>query len=71
MPITWQSRVRDLQSAGLTLAEIGALVGLATSTIGDLAVGRIGAPGGEAALKLHELHKSRCGSARAEKRGTA
>jgi hypothetical protein len=58
--ITWQSRIRELRNSGLTLAQIGEAIGLATSTIGDLAVGRQKAPGGEAAVKLHELHKRRC-----------
>lgn len=43
----------------MTLAEIGSLIGLATSTVGDLANGRIKAPNGDSALKLLELHRDR------------
>lgn len=56
---TWAQRVRDLQAAGMKLSEIGEAIGLATSTIGDLANGRIKAPGGDAAVKLMELHRDR------------
>ena len=58
--ITWASRIQDLKDHGLTLAEIGELVGLATSSVGDLATGRTESPRGEAALKLHDLHRQRC-----------
>lgn len=61
--VTWSSRIRDLQQSGLTFAEIGALVGLATSSIGDIATGRSGSPRGEAAIRLHELHRRRCARA--------
>lgn len=44
----------------MTLAEIASEIGLATSSVGDIANGRSVAPRGEAALKLHELHRSRC-----------
>jgi len=53
---TWSERIRELQAAGFTLAAIGEAVGLATSSVGDLAVGRNLEPKGDAALKLHELH---------------
>lgn len=61
---TWSMRIRDLQSSGLTFNEIGEAVGLATSSIGDIATGRSGSPRGEAAIRLHELHLMRCGSER-------
>lgn len=57
---TWSTRIRDLMAAGMKQSEIGAEVGLATSTISDLANERTKAPGGEAALKLFELHQKRC-----------
>lgn len=60
---TWSTRIRDLMAAGMKQSEIGAEVGLATSTISDLANGRTKAPGGEAAIKLHELHQKRCTAA--------
>lgn len=47
-------------AAGLKQSEIGAACGLATSTISDIANGRSKAPGGEAAIKLYELHRERC-----------
>jgi transcriptional regulator with XRE-family HTH domain len=56
----WAERIRELQAAGMTLAEIGARIGLATSTVGDLANGRSESPRGEAALKLHSLHENTC-----------
>jgi transcriptional regulator with XRE-family HTH domain len=55
---TWASRIRDLQTAGLTLSDIAEKVGLSVSSIGDIATGRTESPRGDAALKLYELHKS-------------
>lgn len=43
----------------MTLAEIGAEVGLAPSTVSDIEQGRTKEPRGDSALRLHELHKSR------------
>lgn len=65
--VTWASRIRDLQSIGMTFSEIGEQVGLATSSIGDLANGYTTSPRGDAAVKLHLLHVEKCarkGSAR-------
>lgn len=56
----WAKRIRALQLQGMTLAEIGVKVGLATSTVGDLANGRSESPRGEAALKLDVLHRALC-----------
>lgn len=67
---TWASRIRDLQDSGLTQREIGEAIGLATSTVSDIANERTGAPGGEAAIKLHALHIERCSSA-GKRRATA
>lgn len=58
--ITWAERIRALQAAGLTLSAIGSEVGLATSTIGDLANGRSESPRGDAAIKLHALYERVC-----------
>ena len=58
--ITWQTRIRDLQAAGLTLSDIAEEIGIATSSVGDIATGRTKEPGGDAALKLYALHKKRC-----------
>ena len=52
--------MRDLQRTGLKQSEIGVLCGMATSTVSDIANGRIAAPGGDAALKLDQLHRERC-----------
>lgn len=60
---TWAERIRALQDKGLTLSRIGEEVGLATSSVSDLANGRSASPRGEAALKLHALHERVCGSA--------
>jgi len=40
-------------------SEIGQECGMATSTVSDIANGRIKAPNGDAALKLHQLHIDR------------
>jgi transcriptional regulator with XRE-family HTH domain len=58
---TWASRIEDLQAVGMTLADIGAEVGLSTGGVGDIASGRTESPRGDAALKLHQLHLDRCG----------
>jgi transcriptional regulator with XRE-family HTH domain len=57
---TWASRIRELQKVDLTLAEIGDLIGLSTGAVSDIANGHSASPRGEAALKLHDLHKRRC-----------
>lgn len=57
---TWASRIKDLQALGMTQKEIGEHIGLATSTVSDIVNGWSKAPGGEAAIKLHELHIIRC-----------
>lgn len=44
----------------MTLAQIGVEIGLATSSVGDLANGWSESPRGEAALKLDKLHRDRC-----------
>lgn len=54
---TWAQRIRELQEAGMTLAQIGEQTGLATSTIGDIANGRTASPRGDGALLLHSLHE--------------
>lgn len=59
---TWAKRIRDLQEAGMTLAQIGEKVDLATSTVSDIANERTAEPGGNAALKLDSLHRRKCGA---------
>lgn len=56
---TWASRISDLTSRGMTYADIGDAIGLAPSTVGDLASGRSKSPRGDAAVKLSELHSAR------------
>ena len=56
---TWATRISDLTSRGMTYAEIGEQIGLAPSTIGDLASGRSKSPRGEAAIRLNDLHRER------------
>lgn len=56
---TWASRISDLTSLGMTYADIGASIGLAPSTVGDLASGRSKSPRGEAAIRLNDLHNQR------------
>jgi|GEM_PF-2229762 Helix-turn-helix. len=55
---TWASRISDLRAKGMTLAEIGALIGLAPSSVSDIEQGRTATPRGDAAVKLYELHRS-------------
>lgn len=57
---TWASRIRDLQAAGMLQSEIGDAIGLAVSSVSDLANERTKEPRGDAAMKLHELHTQRC-----------
>jgi transcriptional regulator with XRE-family HTH domain len=57
---TWASRIVDLRSTGLTLAEIGAECGLSPSGVSDIEQGRTSEPRGDAAVKLHEMHKKLC-----------
>jgi transcriptional regulator with XRE-family HTH domain len=59
---TWATLIRDLQSRGMTFAQIGAEIGLSIGAVSDIANRRTESPRGTAALKLHELHRSRCGS---------
>lgn len=56
----WSKRIRDLQLSGMTFKEIGDEVGIAISTVGDLATGRTREPRGDAALALRDLHDRRC-----------
>jgi transcriptional regulator with XRE-family HTH domain len=65
---TWASRVSDLRSIGMTLAEIGSLVGLAPSTVSDIEQRRTAEPRGDAAVALYELHKSKSSDFTSRKR---
>lgn len=55
----WKQRVLDIRGSGLTYAKIGEKVGLATSSVGDIASGRTKRPRGDAALRLDALHRLR------------
>lgn len=66
MSIDWSGKVRDLQGAGLTLAEIGTRIGLAISSVGDIATARSSSPHGEAAVRLYHLHERLCLPLRAD-----
>ena len=57
---TWANRIEELRKQGMTLAEIGDAVGLATSSVSDIEQGRTHSPRGDAAMRLHELHIDRC-----------
>lgn len=57
---TWRQRISDLRETGLTLSEIGQLTGLSTSAVSDIANGHSESPRGDAAVLLHELHRSKC-----------
>ena len=64
---TWATRISDLTSRGLTYADIGERIGLAPSTVGDLATGRSKSPRGEAAIRLNDLHRERMAEAKRER----
>jgi hypothetical protein len=66
--VTWQARIKALRAAGMALSEIGAKVGLATSSVSDIARGVTKEPGGDAALKLDALYREK---ARASRRTAA
>jgi hypothetical protein len=53
----WKSIVRGLMAQGVTLAKQAQHIGVAPSSMGDLATGRSKEPSGWAAVKLHYLHK--------------
>lgn len=55
----WASIIGDLQSAGMTYAQIGEAIGAAGSTVGDLASGRSQSPRATTAFALLRLHASR------------
>jgi len=55
----WSSRISDLRRKGMTVAEIGDAIGLAQSSVSDIESGRSKEPRGDAAVALHELHKSK------------
>lgn len=57
---TWTQKVIDLNKSGMTYAEIGAVICLAPSTVGDLANGKYKSPRGDAAIALARLHAERC-----------
>lgn len=56
----WTQRVKDLSAAGMTYADIASAIGLAPSTVGDLAAGKYKQPRADAAVKLQELHAVKC-----------
>lgn len=58
--VTWSQRIADLRESGLTLREIGELVGMSTGGVSDIAQGRTTQPSGDAAIALHQLHQRKC-----------
>jgi hypothetical protein len=63
----WSQKIRDLHLTGLSYQKIGALVGCAASTIGDLATGRSTEPKGGLAIRLSDLHRSKAKAIKAAK----
>jgi hypothetical protein len=63
----WATRISDLTSCGLTYTDIGKRIGLAPSSLGDLATGRSKSPRGEAAIRLYDLHRKRMAEAKRER----
>ena len=64
-PTEWELRIRDLQEAGYSYADISDAIGLSRGAVGDLAVGRNLEPRWEVGLKLHKLHLKATRRARA------
>lgn len=60
MDKSWASIICELQSVGMTYAQIGEAIGAAGSTVGDLATGRSQSPRASSAFALLKLHSSRC-----------
>jgi transcriptional regulator with XRE-family HTH domain len=56
----WAKRIKDLQEAGMTQAEIATKIGMSASGVGDIAQSRTKAPTGDAALALDRLHRETC-----------
>jgi len=50
--------ISDLKADGLTYKALGARIGCAVSTVGDLATGRSREPVGMVAVKLMRLHEN-------------
>ncbi|OBU64360.1 hypothetical protein A9K58_17365 [Stenotrophomonas maltophilia] len=59
MDKSWASIIGELQSVGMTYAQIGEAIGAAGSTVGDLATGRSQSPRAASAFALLKLHSSR------------
>lgn len=59
MDKSWASIIGDLQSVGMTYAQIGEAIGAAGSTVGDLASGRSQSPRATTAFALLRLHADR------------
>lgn len=60
MDKSWADIIGELQSEGMTYAQIGEAIGSAGSTVGDLASGRSQSPRAASALALLRLHSARC-----------
>lgn len=63
MDKSWADIIGELQSKGMTYAQIGEAIGSAGSTVGDLASGRSQSPRASSALALLRLHAARCAPA--------
>lgn len=59
MDKSWAYIIGELQSGGMTYAQIGEAIGSAGSTVGDLASGRSQSPRAAAALALLKLYEKR------------
>lgn len=62
MDKSWSEIISELQTDGMTYAQIGGVIGCAGSTVGDLASGRSQSPRASSALALLRLHVERCGN---------
>jgi len=57
---TWAERITELESAGRSLTEIAADIGMSQSALSEVKQGRSKEPRGMAAVRLHELHARVC-----------
>lgn len=53
---TWADKISELEARGWSLTGMGKAIGLSPQAVSDIKQGRTKAPGGMAAVLLHNLH---------------
>lgn len=54
----WADKIRALEAAGWTLADLAKAIELSPQSLSDIKCGRTKAPTGMAAVKLHNLYST-------------